>query len=233
MIKIERGNLFYSKATHYVNAVNCVGVMGGGIAKDFKERFPNMFQDYRRACRKETLIPGTLHTYFDIDEKKKLDDNAAKNIINFPTKNDWRNPSEMQYVIDGIVALKELIKENNIESIAMPLLGAGLGGLKDSDIIELFMEDDFFKTSECKITIYVPIEKFLGEYPQDKLELMKNVLDIRINNGVKTTQDLYNALPLDNENNIDAVVSDIVEIINEDKYSHIMPITIDILFDIL
>lgn len=125
MIKFLTGDMLKSDAEALVNTVNTVGVMGKGIALQFKEAFPFNNKVYIQACKNNELIPGKLLTVFDTNMLygKKL-------IINFPTKVHWKSPSKYDYIEKGLISLKELIKERNIKSLAIPPLGAGNGGLK-------------------------------------------------------------------------------------------------------
>lgn len=111
-------SIFYSNAQALVNPVNCVGIMGKGLALEFKRRYPNNFASYQRACAVGLEI-GNLHT---CEEDGKL-------IINFPTKKHWKAPSKYEYILEGLLTLAELIKQKQIKSIAIPRLGCGLGGL--------------------------------------------------------------------------------------------------------
>jgi O-acetyl-ADP-ribose deacetylase (regulator of RNase III) len=120
MLTDKTGNLFDAPVRALVNAVNCNGVMGKGLALEFKVRFPEMFADYAKACRNGELRPGQLHTW-------QLSD--GRWIINFPTKNQWRSPSKLEYLDAAMPRLAEFIQMNAIESIAIPALGCGLGGL--------------------------------------------------------------------------------------------------------
>lgn len=123
MIHYTQGNLLDADAEALVNTVNTVGVMGKGIALMFKERFSKNTEVYVQACKaKEVHVGQVLVT--DTDELM-----GPKWIVNFPTKQHWRNPSKMEWVIDGLVDLKRFIIENQIKSIAIPPLGAGNGGL--------------------------------------------------------------------------------------------------------
>lgn len=119
MIEIVKGNIFESDSQTIVNAVNCVGVMGGGIALEFKNRYPEMFLKYRDICSKKLLSPGKLHLW-------KSD---TKWILNFPTKNHFRNPSEIEFIEEGLKKFVDTYEEKGITSISFPLLGSGLGGL--------------------------------------------------------------------------------------------------------
>jgi O-acetyl-ADP-ribose deacetylase (regulator of RNase III) len=120
MIQDNNGDLLASTAHALVNPVNCEGVMGKGLALEFKTRYPEAFEDYRKMCQRKELTPGKLHTY-------QLPD--GRWIINFPTKTYWRQPSKMDYIDAGLPVLAEFIQWNAIPSIAIPALGCGLGGL--------------------------------------------------------------------------------------------------------
>jgi len=124
MLNETTGNLFEAKSEALVNAVNCVGVMGKGIALQFKERFPNNNKVYVDACKRKELEPGKLLAVWD--ENMHL---GKKLIINFPTKIHWRNPSKYEYIEKGLVALRDLLITRDIKSVAIPPLGSGNGGL--------------------------------------------------------------------------------------------------------
>lgn len=113
-----------SGAEALVNTVNTVGVMGKGIALQFKEAFPYNNKVYVDACKRKDLVPGKMLAVWD--ENLQL---GRKLIINFPTKEHWRNPSKYEYIEKGLVALKALLKERAIQSVAIPPLGSGNGGL--------------------------------------------------------------------------------------------------------
>lgn len=110
-----------------VNTVNCVGVMGKGIALQFKQKYPENFKKYKRACDNKQVVPGKMFVV-------KTGGAQPKFIINFPTKDHWRGNSKAQYIIDGLKDLKNIIIENNIKSIAVPPLGCGNGGLMWEDV---------------------------------------------------------------------------------------------------
>nr|VFJ57777.1 MAG: O-acetyl-ADP-ribose deacetylase (regulator of RNase III), contains Macro domain [Candidatus Kentron sp. DK] len=121
MMKVLIGDLFESKAKTIVNTVNCVGVMGKGIAQVFKKRYPGMFDDYAQRCRLKQIQPGIPYLYTDL---------SGASIINFPTKDHWRSPSRLDDVIKGLDVFAEKYKEWGIESVAFPPLGCGNGGLE-------------------------------------------------------------------------------------------------------
>ena len=124
VIKYIQGDIFESKCQAIINTVNCEGKMGKGLAYQFKKKFPEMEQDYVKVCKKGELYPGKLHIY---QENKFL-------IINFPSKNKWREKSKIEYIINGLIELKEEIVRRDIKSVAIPPLGAGNGGLNWNEV---------------------------------------------------------------------------------------------------
>src|ERR1700712_5603810 len=122
MITFHTGNLLQSNAYALVNTVNTIGVMGKGIALQFKNEFPHNYAVYREACLKHELTVGHLLPVKDCSLLL-----GEKLIINFPTKTYWRFPSEYSYIEQGLQALVELITEKQITSIAIPALGCGNG----------------------------------------------------------------------------------------------------------
>ncbi len=108
MIQILKGNLFNSDCEAWVNTVNVVGIMSKGIAKEFKARFPKMFEDYRKLCSENKIQIGKMNVWPNPEGKPKW-------IINFPTKKDWRNPSKIEWIIQGLMDLNSVIIENQIK----------------------------------------------------------------------------------------------------------------------
>ena len=156
MVKIERGKtIFESSAQTLVNTINCVGVMGKGLALEFKNRYPAMFDKYKSFCDKGVFKPGVLWIY-------KAED--GKWILNFPTKIDWRNPSEMSYIEEGLIKFVEIWKEKGITSIAFPLLGCNNGGLNPDEVIPL-MEKYLNQCEGLDATIYDNREPEIKEKP--------------------------------------------------------------------
>lgn len=123
MIQSVTGNLLEDTAEAYVNTVNTVGVMGKGIALQFKQAFPDVFKQYVKDCKSGKVQVGKMH----VVEVEGFTN--PKYIINFPTKEHWRNPSKMSYIDEGLADLVRIIQENNIQSLALPPLGCGNGGL--------------------------------------------------------------------------------------------------------
>ncbi|MCR8560314.1 macro domain-containing protein [Mucilaginibacter sp. BJC16-A38] len=124
MIRFTKGNLLESGAEALVNTVNTVGVMGKGIALQFKHAFPFNYKKYREACKKGELVTGKLLV---VKDSSLL--TGEKTIINFPTKRDWRNPAKNEYIASGLIELLSYLKQSKLNSIALPALGCGNGGL--------------------------------------------------------------------------------------------------------
>lgn len=149
MIHFTKGNMMTSTAEALVNTVNTVGVMGKGIALQFKEEFPENFAIYQTACSSGNLIPGKLLITREINSQ-----GIEKIIVNFPTKLHWRNPSKYEYIKDGLSELVKAISEHNIKSIAIPPLGCGNGGLNWNIVKKMTVEA--LESIDADIYIYEP-----------------------------------------------------------------------------
>jgi O-acetyl-ADP-ribose deacetylase (regulator of RNase III) len=123
MIRFVKGDFFDFDADIRINTVNCVGVMGAGVALLFKNKFPDMFKDYYRACENKEVKPGKPHVWHEKDMFSKT------TIINFPTKVHWKNPSKYEYIEKGLIWLKEYLLDKNESTLTLPALGCGHGGL--------------------------------------------------------------------------------------------------------
>lgn len=119
------GDLFLSRAQTLVNTVNCVGIMGKGVAQEFKKRFPAMFDDYKHRCDMKAVRLGEPYLYRDA---------SGVSIINFPTKDHWRSPSKLSDIERGLDYFVEHVSEWEVRSIALPPLGCGNGGLDWSEV---------------------------------------------------------------------------------------------------
>lgn len=149
MIRFVKGNLLDSDADALVNAVNTVGVMGKGIALMFKEAFPENYRAYRAACDKGDVTTGRMFV-FERDEPV-----GPKWIINFPTKQHWRHPSRLEWIREGVQDLRRVVTQCKLHSIAIPALGAGLGGLEWDDV-RREIERAFSDMDDIDITVYEP-----------------------------------------------------------------------------
>ena len=128
MIKYKRGDILRENAEALVNTVNCVGVMGRGVALQFKNAFPDNFKAYAAACKNGEVQPGRMFVH----ETGKLFNPSF--IVNFPTKRHWKGKSRMEDIESGLKALAETVRQYNIRSIAIPPLGSGLGGLEWAEV---------------------------------------------------------------------------------------------------
>lgn len=128
MIEFTTGDILRADVEALVNTVNCVGVMGRGIALQFKNTFPDNFKAYEAACLRDEVQPGRMFVF----ERRSL--TSPKFIINFPTKRHWRGKSRIEDIDAGLVALTQEIQHRKIRSIAIPPLGSGLGGLEWDDV---------------------------------------------------------------------------------------------------
>lgn len=149
MIELTQGDILRADAEALVNTVNCVGVMGRGIALQFKKRFPGNFKEYKAACDRKELQPGKMLVH---------DLNSLFNpryVVNFPTKRHWKGKSRMADIEAGLLALVEEVRKRNIHSIAIPPLGCGLGGLPWADV-RARIEEAFEDVNEVRVLLYEP-----------------------------------------------------------------------------
>lgn len=149
MIEYASGDMLKADVEALVNTVNCVGVMGRGIALQFKNAFPENFKAYALACKKKEVLPGkmfvyatgTLHTpYF---------------IINFPTKRHWRGKSRLEDIDAGLADLARVVRHYSLHSLAIPPLGSGLGGL-EWDVVKKHIEKALADLDDVQIRVYEP-----------------------------------------------------------------------------
>ena len=150
MIRYLTGNLLEANVQALVNTVNTVGVMGKGIALQFKERFPLNFKLYAEACKKGEVGIGKMFVV------KENTFNGEKIIINFPTKTEWFMKSQYAYIEEGLKDLVNVIKQYQIQSIAIPPLGSGNGGLKWANVKSLM--NQYLGDIPVDILIYEPNE---------------------------------------------------------------------------
>ncbi|MEC7753243.1 MAG: macro domain-containing protein [Bacteroidota bacterium] len=182
MIKYLTGNILDSTAQALVNTVNTVGVMGKGIALQFKKQFPNNYKVYKEACKNKELKIGDLLV---TEEESLL--SGKKFIINFPTKTHWRYPSEYEYIEKGLHALVDVIREKKIKSIAIPPLGSGNGGL-DWTKVRAMIEHKL-QGLDCVIYLYEPTHAIKETLKKERVKLtparamMLSVLYDLVRNG--------------------------------------------------
>ena len=165
MIQEKEGNLLDAKVEALVNTVNCVGVMGRGIALMFRHRYPENYQDYRNACEDGKVELGRM-LLFELKEKN-LEQNQLhfeesrgeelrpRYIFNFPTKDDWRCKSKLEWIDDGLKDLARLIEDLQVRSIALPRLGVGNGGL-DWERVKQLIDEHLGKLENVEVYVYEP-----------------------------------------------------------------------------
>jgi O-acetyl-ADP-ribose deacetylase (regulator of RNase III) len=152
MLRLAEGNLFEANVEALVNAVNTVGIMGKGIALQFKKKFPKMYEAYRVACASGEVMPGRMHVF------ERSDQANPRYIINFPTKRHWRSPSQMEDIEAGLSALRKEIEDRGIRSVAVPPLGCGNGGLSWRDVRPA-IERALAGMSDVRVILYSPVGK--------------------------------------------------------------------------
>jgi O-acetyl-ADP-ribose deacetylase (regulator of RNase III) len=153
MMKFLQGNLLDARTDALVNTVNTVGVMGKGIALMFKEAFPANFRAYEAACKDKEVRVGHMF----VTENPAFE--GPRWIINFPTKKHWRQPSKMEWILEGLRDLKRVIAEHDIRSIALPPLGAGNGGL-DWREVRPEIEHALGDLEGVEVLVYEPTDKY-------------------------------------------------------------------------
>jgi len=125
-IKYTHGDLLKAPVQYIVNTVNCMGVMGCGLALQVKKAYPENFDAYVLACQNNEVTVGKMFVH--------------GNVINFPTKRHWRTSSQLEYIESGLVDLINVVNQRDIKSIAIPALGCGLGGLKWEEVQPLIVK---------------------------------------------------------------------------------------------
>lgn len=149
MIEHVSGNLLEAEAEALVNTVNTVGVMGKGIALQFRQAFPENYNFYRKACEHKEMQPGRMLVFVT----GKLTN--PRYIINFPTKRHWKGKTKIEDIKDGLRDLIEVIKSREINSIAVPPLGCGFGGLQ-WNVVRPLIEKAFVELPDVRVLLYSP-----------------------------------------------------------------------------
>jgi len=164
MIHFIKGNIFESNAQAIINTVNTEGVMGKGIALQFKKAFPANYKAYSKACKTGEVKTGKM--FIQKDSNLEM---SEKIIINFPTKNSWRKTSEYSYIEEGLDDLVRVIKAQNISSIAIPPLGSGNGGLDWNRVKKMIVEK--LNNLNTEIYIYEPTDKIIEYLKTERIKL--------------------------------------------------------------
>jgi len=149
MLEITRGDILKADTEALVNTVNCVGVMGRGIALQFRKAFPENFKTYKSACDKEKFRPGMMLVY-DLNRFEN-----PRYVVNFPTKRHWKGKSKIEDIESGLEALVKEVAKLNIRSIAIPPLGCGLGGLSWNQVKPI-IQRAFDALPDVHVFLYEP-----------------------------------------------------------------------------
>ncbi|MDH0869818.1 type II toxin-antitoxin system antitoxin DNA ADP-ribosyl glycohydrolase DarG [Agrobacterium pusense] len=135
-VTFKQGDMFAEPADAIVNTVNCVGVMGKGVALEFKRRWPANFEEYKRLCDRKALRPGKVFVYQNSD---MLDQDSWKFLVNFPTKDHWRGKSQIGFIDEGLDDFLAQVEKLGIRSVVLPPLGCGNGGLEWKEVKPLLV----------------------------------------------------------------------------------------------
>jgi O-acetyl-ADP-ribose deacetylase (regulator of RNase III) len=164
MIHYIKANILESEAQALVNTVNTVGVMGKGIALQFKKAYPNNFKAYQKACKQKDIAIGKLFIFRDSNLYS-----GEKIIINFPTKNDWRNPSEYSFIETGLDDLVRIIEKYQLKNVAIPPLGAGNGGLEWEKVKRIIEQK--LNSLDIDIFVYEPTNEIREQLKKERVKL--------------------------------------------------------------
>jgi O-acetyl-ADP-ribose deacetylase (regulator of RNase III) len=163
MITYTEGNLLDAPVEALVNTVNTVGVMGKGIALMFKEKFPENFRDYAAACKEGRVHTGEMF----ITERMAL--MGPRWIVNFPTKQHWRSPSKLEWIVEGLDDLRRFIEQEQVRSVAIPPLGAGNGGLEWATV-KAEIDAALGNMAGTEILVYEPTSRYQNVSKREGVE---------------------------------------------------------------
>jgi len=141
-VQVISGNIFTSDCQTIVNTINCVGVMGAGIALEYRLRYPEMYKKYIKLCDEKKIDLGLLWIYKSLD----------KWVLNFPTKKHWKYPSKVEYLHSGLKKFIDTYQARNIKSIAFPLLGSDKGGIPQNESLDIMMS--YFEKVSIDVEVY-------------------------------------------------------------------------------
>ena len=185
MITYLDSSVFQSPAQTLVNTVNVVGVMGKGVAKEFKARYPDMFSEYRELCRSGALTVGKLHIWRS----------DSRWVLNFPTKTTWKLPSRIEYIEAGLAKFVSSYKDLGITSASFPPLGCGNGNLKWPDvrpIMERYLDEVSIPVyiHDVQVTAdFIPEHKNRAHVPKDFLDFSKDIREMSKEKIFSTSRD--------------------------------------------
>ncbi|MCD6283217.1 macro domain-containing protein [bacterium] len=157
---VDGKNMFRSKSDALVCPANSVGVMGKGIALEFKKRFPEIVRPYVRACKLGVLKPGHI-MMVRIDVQPNLFEHRRPSVVIFTTKDHWEDPSRLEWIESGLADLRSHCREWDLRTISMPQIGCGLGGLSWDDVQPLVHK--YFDDAKVTLKVYTRAIKDFGE----------------------------------------------------------------------
>lgn len=199
MIEFKKGNIFNSNSQTIVNTINCVGVMGKGIALVFKLRYPLMFDIYRDHCKNKLIGIGKLWLY-------KGESNAPW-VLNFPTKFHWKYPSKLGYLEKGLEKFVSTYKHQHITSIAFPLLGTHNGGL-DKEVV-LNMMSHYLNDLDIPVEIYeydpFAPDDLYSRFKQKWLSIP--ISDLKSKSGIRTQKQVETITIALNDKSVFSMIS--------------------------
>ncbi|KPL90411.1 macro domain-containing protein [Herpetosiphon geysericola] len=149
MLEYCQGNLLAAKTAALVNPVNCVGLMGKGLALQFRQAFPANYQAYVNACRAGVVKLGSMFVFIESSAEQPI------TIINFPTKQHWKQQSRLADIASGLDALITVVAAYSLDSLAVPALGCGYGGLAWADVEPLIIKA-FERVPNVHVQLYPP-----------------------------------------------------------------------------
>lgn len=154
MVEFVQGDILEAAAEALINPVNCVGVMGAGLALQVKTKYPGVFKAYEHGCKQGLVKIGSVFVV-RCGSGGFQNTNLPRFVINVPTKQHWREKSTLQIVNSGLIALVKEVHRRKIRSIAVPALGCGLGGL-DWAVVRGSMVRAFTAIPDVRVFIYEP-----------------------------------------------------------------------------
>lgn len=170
-LTFKTGDMFQERAEAIVNTVNCVGVMGKGVALEFKRRWPENFKVYKRLCDKKQLRPGKVYVHQDGD----MLTGGRRFLINFPTKDHWRAKSKMEFIDAGLDDFIDQVLKLQIKSVAMPPLGCGNGGL-DWREVKALLTEKLTPLEDVDFVVFAPHEEMQSQAGGMKMTFERAVL---------------------------------------------------------
>jgi len=192
MLELTRGDILKADAEALVNTVNCVGVMGRGIALQFRKAFPENFKAYKSICDKKQLRPGMM-LVFDLNRFEN-----PRYVVNFPTKRHWKGKSKIEDIESGLEALVKEVAKRNIRSIAIPPVGCGLGGLSWNQVKPM-IQKAFEALADVHVFLYEPAgapaaEEMVKEKKVPNMTVGRAVLLGLMNRYLKAVMDPFVSL---------------------------------------